>query len=131
MLIISCVLLVVATVAYTLGELQAHGKLKWMYERDQYSFWGDRSYERKYAQPKVLGTSWYYRVAEVRWKEKFPLSSTLLVGLTDGYHFCQLIHLAAISGAVALLTPDPILWFFAIRIGIGVLFSVTYKVFGI
>ncbi len=58
------------------------------------SFWGSECWKRKYKsidgvlQPRP--NTLYYRVfKDVKYKEKFHLSATALVFITDGPHLCQ------------------------------------------
>src|SRR6478736_5466835 len=90
-------LVIVGITSYLFGELWSHGKLAWMYRDDVHpdSFWGDRSYNRKYDRRMIIApATWYYRFFEIKYKERFPGSATVFVALTDGYHLMQLITLA-------------------------------------
>ena len=63
--------------------------------------WMKDSWKNKYRQIKLYGTeesvfipapnNWYYRFFKLKYKEDFPLSATLLVFLTDAYHFISAI----------------------------------------
>lgn len=126
------ILLAVACVAYTLSQLQQHGKLSLIDE----GFWGVRSWVRKYATIRdplsdLAPRTWYYRFFKISYKERFPLSATLLVCLTDGYHLMQLIFNTCICLAVALCYDNWMLWFVIVRTGWGILFSLTYKLFSL
>ena len=77
------------------------------------SFFGSESWKRKYkitpqgylyAAPDTT----YYRLFNLNYKERFPLSATVLVFLTDGYHFVQFVVFKSLTLAVALMTSDPI-----------------------
>lgn len=67
--------------------------------RPIYSFWGKESGNRKYARSKhsapdrydlvAAPDNWYYDLFVIKYKEKFPLSATVLVFVTDGYHLVQ------------------------------------------
>lgn len=90
--------------AYTVSQLQQHGKLKWTTEG--VSFWGKSSDLKKYKWdfvPVDAPNNWYYRFFKIKYKERFPLSATALVFLTDGYHFCQFLFLLFISLSVVPL----------------------------
>lgn len=130
--LISVLLLLTATTAYTLGELWSHRKLKWLYVAESTGYWGERSHERKYAQPRAFAPdSWYYRWAGIRWKERFPGAATIFVGLTDGYHASQTIFLFCFSLIPALHTEYPVTTFLVYRTLIGISFSIIYRKYGI
>lgn len=74
-MILSLVCLAVAALCYAVSQLQQHGKLVWSSPVRPFGFWGERSDVRKYKP----GTH----------EPAFPLSTTLLVFVTDGYHFMQ------------------------------------------
>lgn len=106
-------LLVVAAVAKALMDLSSEGKLPW-----NPAFW-DKS------------VSWVNK-----WKrndqggvmvgvERFPLSSTVLVFLTDGWHLMQFVFLSALFLAAFGFT----LKFLISRIVFGVVFELTRRVF--
>lgn len=126
--LICAVLVLVGTIAYAIGELWSQGKLKWMYETaNPEGFWGDRSYNRKYASPLVYApASWYYRVNDIKYRERFPGSATVFAGLTDGYHLCQAVFLASFSFAIAVQTDHWIANGILIRLLIGVVFTTSY-----
>lgn len=92
--ILSFISFALGVFCFSIKELQSHGKLKWLDKPT--GFWGELSYERKYKkeeghllQPR--NPNWYYRFFKIKYTEKFPLSATLLVSFTDGYHLCQLL----------------------------------------
>ena len=74
MIIASLISLTVSLYCYAISQLQQHNKLKWQ-SKDPEGFWGRLSNRRKYNK-QATG-------------ERFFLSTTLLVFLTDGYHFMQ------------------------------------------
>lgn len=90
-MILSTLLFLLAVVAYSIKELQSFGKLKWMgYDS---SFWGASSSVRKYkyinGKIQSAPNNWYYRLTKLKYKERFPLSGSILVFLTDGAHLMQ------------------------------------------
>lgn len=100
-MVLALVFLVLAIGCYSISQLQQHGKLKWMGKG--FGFWGVRSWNRKYKwdtngivirAPKNL---YYKYFARVPFKERFPLSATLLVFTTDGYHLMQFFFFLFIS----------------------------------
>lgn len=73
-------------------------------------FFGENSYLRKYRKKTVnnikglvIATpSWYTQMFKIKYKEAFPLSTTALVWLTDGWHLAQFIMGWCIVGAMML-----------------------------
>lgn len=75
-----------------------------------HSFWGSESWKRKYKKhpasndvifltlpPIEKGIwGWYYKFFGIKYRERFPLSATVLVFLTDGYHLVQFVMIKAI-----------------------------------
>lgn len=123
-----------SVVAYSLKELQAHGKIRWANHPS--NFWWSDSWIRKYKiDPKRSNQfipapdNWYYKLFKITYKEIFPLSATALVFLTDGYHLMQFCY--KVLFIVSLVTYEPIfnmVWDFIIYfVGFGVVFSLTYK----
>lgn len=88
MKLIAFLLLIPAIACYTMIQMYGFGKLRW--SKPGNGFWGYASDIRKYKFPHELAPdTWYYRFYNLRYREKFPLSATLLVFLTDGYHLMQ------------------------------------------
>ncbi len=72
-------------------------------KRHPFSFFGIDSWKRKYKRSTysvfphnervydliAAPDNWYYDIFKIRYKEKFPLSATVLVFVTDGYHLVQ------------------------------------------
>lgn len=84
-------------------------------------FWGRNGYKNKYKQVSNVRTSqgviqsfvpapnnWYYRWNHLKYKERFPLSTTLLVAYTDVHHFAQLVVTRTIF--IALSAPQDQFW---------------------
>ena len=70
----------------------------WKSQREKFSFWGEESWVRKYKRANkfvdeyhriIAPDNWYYNLLKIKYKEKFPLSATVLVFLTDGFHLVQ------------------------------------------
>lgn len=86
------IFLALSVAAYSISQLQQHGHLRW--RTNSWSFWGEDSWQNKYKRHDhtfimVTNQNWYYRLFDIPYIEKFPLSATALVYLTDGYHFMQ------------------------------------------
>lgn len=117
---------------YSIKELQSHNKLRWM--SDVYGFWDENSYRRKYKETKPEGwvidapNNWYYRFFKIKYKERFPLSATLLVSLTDGAHLMQTAFKLLFCISIVTYSMEfnwwMVLGYFVIW---GLIFTVTYK----
>lgn len=93
--------------AYTVSQLQQHGKLRW--SKSTYGFFGHDSHLRKYKNISEPGrlyeitkapSNWYYNTFKIKYREAFFLSSTILVFLTDFYHASQFLFFLFISLSV-------------------------------
>jgi hypothetical protein len=95
-------------------------------------FWGKESWLRKYKldhldRPTLAKKTWYTKLfPAVKYKEKFPLSATLFVFLSDGFHLCQFITMKSLLFAVSLQTENVLQSFIAIVIVSHVGFYFTY-----
>lgn len=59
---------------------------------------------------------------------KFPMSTTLLVSLTDGWHLLQMIFLTSMSLSIAVLSNYHwVLSYVVIRLVFGLFFTIFYK----
>jgi hypothetical protein len=101
MIILSMICLGIAAAAYGICEcIDHHEGIAWSKKKD--GFWGEYSYMRKYKLGAKIATderpipapnNWYYRLAKVKYKERFLFSTTVLVFLTDGFHLMQFIFI--------------------------------------
>lgn len=86
----------------------------------------------KYKKPTEMAPdTWYYRITGVPYKEKFPLSTNILVFLTDKFHFWQAVQttLLITSMVIAYYAPPPIHWYFfplTLVVSWGVVTHVSY-----
>lgn len=64
---------------------------------------------------------WYLGLHETAYKEKFPFSSTILVGVTDGWHLAQSIQFSVLQLIMAI----HIQWSFGLDLspGLSILFT--------
>lgn len=72
-------------------------------------FFGRDSWKRKYKldhldNPVNSENTFYTKLFNLKYKERFPLSATLLVFLTDGFHFFQFLAIQSLMTVVALST---------------------------
>jgi hypothetical protein len=122
-MIISLVLLGIGIAAYSISQLLQHEKFKW--SGAGYTFWGGRTALRKYKFPlESYQGNWYYRFFKIKYKERFPLSATFLVSLTDGYHLCQSISFLSFAGAFSMLSG---IHFLYVWLGILLVHFTTYR----
>lgn len=91
---------------------------------------GDTS-KNKYKQPLEPVSNWYSRLFSLSYKEKFPLSGSLLVAFTDAYHAWQFGFKVLMCFAIVLYRPllgmwDALIYF----VLFGVIFTFVYKGLG-
>jgi hypothetical protein len=103
-------------VFYTLSQVQAFG------ESD--------GWKRKYREPfEPAPNTWYYQFFKLKYRERFPLSGSLLVSFTDKYHAFQFGFKASLCASIVLYRPlfwwDPLV-LFALW---GVVFTIAYSIF--
>jgi hypothetical protein len=70
----------------------------------------------------------YYKVFDIPYKEKFPLSATALVAVTDAWHTFDLLRLILTLSALTYGTSSP--WWYGF-VGFGLhqaIFFIWYKV---
>lgn len=133
-MILSLTLLAIAIACRSISELSLHGKLRW--NKGYYGFWDDKSHYRKYKKnwnADPLGydrypapKTWYYRLFNLKYKERWPTSATFTVAFTDGYHLCQFFYHLFLSLAVALLID--ISYFPWIWIGVVLVHATIYRI---
>jgi hypothetical protein len=135
-MIIQITAFIIAVIAYTISQLQQHGKLKWSKALSDY--WSNGSGIRKYKTLKegddvsllyrAVGLypppdNWYYNFFKISHKERFPGSATIFVSFTDGYHLMQMFFKAFLSIAIAGISWWAVAWFVAW----SCIFTVVYK----
>lgn len=59
---------------------------------------------------RMAPSNWYYRLFRVKYKERFPGSATIFVGLTDGYHSIQHMMILSLVGAVTVFQGTADTW---------------------
>ena len=116
-MILSISAFALAVALYAISQLQQQSKLRG--QKGDASFWGEKSWRRKY--------KWQDPILK---KEAFPLSSTALVWLTDGYHLMQFFFIKLFVASIILYVPMFSWW---VDVGIYLaswylVFNVTYKV---
>jgi hypothetical protein len=123
--------------------LHAHGKLKG--GGGDSEFWGQFSWQRKWkpeydrSRPGILDrptgferapTTYYYKLFNLAYKEKFPGSATIFVSFTDGPHLMQSVYLLAFCASIGVHTEHPILYTIGYRVVFGIIFTITYSLLG-
>lgn len=102
---IAFLFLVLAVGCLSIAWLANHGKLKWSKEGN--GFWDSSSWKRKYkikwlkskdgslpdfGQFIPAPTTYYYKLFNLKYKERFLGSATFLVFATDGMHAAQFAY---------------------------------------
>lgn len=106
MIALAILFLILAIAAYSISQLVNHGKLRWSKVNSE--FWGTWSSIRKYKY--VVGriqpapTTYYYKLFNIPYKERFPGSATFLVLFTDGYHFMQSLSFVMLALSLSLFS---------------------------
>lgn len=91
--------------------------------RENYLDW-----KHKYKDPlQPAKRNWYTQLFKLKYKERFWLSGSLLVALTDRYHRCQMFFKILICAAI--VTYRPLFWFDCLIYFVvwGIVFTVTYR----
>jgi hypothetical protein len=120
-MILTLTSIIIAAGCYAVSQSVIHGKFN-LYGG---SFWGNEGW-RKYANPiDAPKDNWYYRYFKIGYKERFPLSATLLVFVTDAYHLFQMIF--KIFLCLAFVQHIGWIWSGVLWIVFGVAFTLVYK----
>lgn len=127
-MILALLFLSLAIACRAIGELHAHGKLKWMSENPR-GFWGDDSWKRKYKMEEgnllmPRKPNWYYRLFRIKYTERWFTSTNLTVLFTDGMHLCQSAFFIFLSVSFSIATG---LNFFFIWAGILLVHFLSYR----
>ncbi|HMG89606.1 MAG TPA: hypothetical protein VK589_06090 [Chryseolinea sp.] len=112
---LSLILFALATVFYCMSQKRVFA------ESDEW--------RNKYKQPmRPAPNTWYYKMTGLKYKERFPLSGSLLVLFTDWYHHFQFWFKAFLCTSIAFYAPlfgywDALLYF----VLFGLVFTIVYK----
>src|SRR5688500_6272487 len=108
-MILTIIFTAMAAACYGITSRLQHGDFK--YGKDDYGFWGPSSGYRKYRTPrKQAPDNWYYRLLKIEYKEKFPLSASALVFVTDGFHLVQFFTIKFLIAAIIFYDGPISLW---------------------
>ena len=112
----SLILFALAVIFYTLSQKRVFA------ESDEW--------KNKYKQPlQPAPKTWYYKLTGLKYKERFPLSGSILVSLTDLYHLYQFIFKVLLCTSIAFYTPLFGYWDIGVYWSVfGLTFTVTYKI---
>ena len=94
------------------------------------NFKDSEGWKNKYKQPMTPAPeNWYYKLFNLKYREKFPLSGSLLVLFTDKYHFFQFVFKLFICTAITFYKPlfgpwDALIYF----VVFGMCFTIVYRV---
>ena len=102
------------------------------------SFFGKFSWTRKYekAGPNSFSSSMfelppnnlYYRFFKIEYKERFPLSATALVFLTDGFHLMQWLAINFFTLSIAFALGDVLITFIWLRLTAALVWWFIFEV---
>lgn len=124
--------LIIAVGCMAIAWLANHGKLKWSDANKQISsFWGSQSWRRKYKMDDEYNffpapTTYYYKLFNLKYKERFPLSATFLVFTTDGMHLMQFCYHIFLALSLWLFSGVSFWWFWPL---IVVAHAAFYRLF--
>lgn len=102
----------------------------YFYAKGQKKAFEDRdSWNNKYKQPlEPAKKNWYSKLTGIEYKEKFPLSASILVMFTDDYHRWQFYYKVLLCASIVLYNPLFGLWDAGIYFVLwGVTFTITYS----
>lgn len=96
-----------------------------------FSFFGRQASSRKYSDVPLAKRTWYHKLNGIYRTEKFPLSATILVFLTDGLHLCQFLATSfAVCAAISFPKGHYNAWdLIVIFIITKIVWSLTFAIF--
>lgn len=131
--VIGILLYVVGVAIY--AKLSQYEFYRSMFDPAKPTFFSNNSWKRKYRDPMtpILKQNWYERLFGIQFKERFFLSSTLLVWLTDGFHLLQGVMIWCFTVTIVVthydLVARPWWWTLGYILFYRVLWSSTFTVF--
>lgn len=113
---------VLAVFFYGVSQSITFGKF-----RLKVDFW--TNWSRKYKQPlEPAPNTWYYRLATLKYRERFPGSGSIFVSLVDGYHLSQFFYKVCLMLAIVSYRPWLGIWDAAVYMALwGVIFTATNR----
>jgi hypothetical protein len=100
-LVLTFVLVILAGIANAIKDASALRKF-------ESAFWNkSESWSFKWSSIKVASVRhwWYLGLLKTSHPERFPFSSTILVGFTDGWHLAQLVQFTCLQVIISYHTP--------------------------
>lgn len=79
---------------------------------DEESFWTMGGWRRKYDMTALAPNTWYYKFFNLKYREKFCFSGTVLVFLTDAFHLMQFLTIKMILFAASVQNNNINWWIF-------------------
>jgi len=108
-----------------------HDKTLWS-KLELTHFFGLHSWARKYYtflwDNAVAPDNWYYRFFKIKHKERFPLSATALVFLTDGFHLMQWLAINFFTLSIAFALGDVLITFIWLRLTAALVWWFIFEV---
>jgi hypothetical protein len=128
-MILSLLFLALSIAARSVAELALHGKLKW--SKDDTTFWGRRMWNRKYKWDSAGNlipspNTYYYKLFNLKYKERWPTSATFTVFATDGMHLMQFFFFSFLSLAIVFAIGFDWRLLLGVWIGIRLVHGITY-----
>lgn len=120
-------LIILAAIANVYMDLSSEGhfKINWM---DKETSWMNK-WKLGGTVPNDKRPWYYFGLYKPKLKEKFPFSSTILVFLTDFWHFAQFIFHSSWQMALAIQFDRWFIAFLMIKVTFSVTFELLYKSF--
>ncbi len=120
----------IVSVLLVVGHWLAFISAIYFYAKGQKKAFEDRdSWTNKYKQPlEPAKKGWYKKITGIKYKEKFPLSASVLVALTDDYHRWQFYYKVLLCVWAVTYRPlfswwDGLIYFVAW----GIVFTLAYR----
>lgn len=90
-----------------------HSQSVFSAKSDPTSFFGSKAWLRKYNYNRITMSpreaalkNWYYKFNDIEYRERFWLSATALVWLTDGFHFFNVVMKVCLVCAIVTFRQD-------------------------
>ena len=111
----SLLLVIIGRIFNSVMDILQHHHGKSIFKNTHpHSFWGSKSWVRK------------YKNNDPKQGAKFFGSTTILVFLTDGWHLCQLLMFLSYEVAVAIHLDEPLIFIILSQIIGGLVFELFY-----
>jgi len=133
---LSIILFALSLVFYSISQMSIQGKLKWIGPFFAENGWLTK-YEGQYVDSSVgvvygyteAPNNWYYKLFNIKYKERFLGSATIFVMFTDSYHCFQFLFLKTIYISICLQTTHFWAYFFTLCLIQAMVMNITFKLF--